>query len=206
MLMEETEAVKLQMLKYKLAEETLLNSINGLIKEYELVHSYNPIEHIKSRIKAKESIEEKLKTRGYKITIDNMINHVHDIVGVRIVCSFLSDVYDIIKVLERSEQFTITEEKDYIHTPKDTGYMSYHLLVKVPIYLNDGKEEIEAEIQVRTVAMDFWASLDHKILYKFSGEVPKEVRDEMYRCSLDIKKLDHRMLDLNMTVNRFQDR
>lgn len=201
---EDTEKMQLQLLKYQLAKETLLNSVTGLIKEFELNNNYNPVEHIKSRIKSEESAITKLKSRGYDVTVDNMISHIHDMVGVRIVCSFLSDVYDIVKVLERSEQFQIIQEKDYIRDPKDTGYMSYHLMVNVPIYLNEGKEFVEAEIQIRTVAMDFWASLDHKIQYKFDGSVPKAVIDEMYKCSLDIKNLDHRMLDLNMTVNRYQ--
>ncbi len=201
---EDTEKMQLQLLKYQLAKETLLNSVTGLIKEFELNNNYNPVEHIKSRIKSEESAITKLKSRGYDVTVDNMISHIHDMVGVRIVCSFLSDVYDIVKVLERSEQFQIIQEKDYIRDPKDTGYMSYHLMVNVPIYLNEGKEFVEAEIQIRTVAMDFWASLDHKIQYKCDGSVPKAVIDEMYKCSLDIKNLDHRMLDLNMTVNRYQ--
>lgn len=203
---ENEKDIKLQMLKFKMAKDTLLNNITGLMKEFELRNQYNPVEHIKSRIKQEESAIIKLSDRGYDITLDNMVKHVHDMVGVRIVCSFLSDVYDIVKVLEQCEQFEIVEKKDYIKDPKDTGYMSYHLLVKVPIYLNEGKELIEAEIQIRTVAMDFWASLDHKIQYKFSGIVPEEVIEEMYKCSLDIKKLDHRMLDLNMTVNSYQDK
>jgi len=200
------EEKKLQLLKFKMAKETLLNNITGLMREFELVNEYNPVEHIKTRIKEEESAMMKLKSRGYDLTLDNMIKHVHDMVGLRIVCSFLSDVYDIVKVLERSELFEILEKKDYIKEPKETGYMSYHLLVKVPVYLNNGKEFIEAEIQIRTVAMDFWASLDHKIQYKFSGVVPQEVIEEMYKCSLDIKKLDHRMLDLNMTVNSYQNK
>lgn len=203
---ENEKDIKLQMLKFKMAKDTLLNNITGLMKEFELRNQYNPVEHMKSRIKQEESAILKLSDRGYDITLDNMVKHVHDMVGVRIVCSFLSDVYDIVKVLEQCEQFEIVEKKDYIKDPKDTGYMSYHLLVKVPIYLNEGKELIEAEIQIRTVAMDFWASLDHKIQYKFSGIVPEEVIEEMYKCSLDIKKLDHRMLDLNMTVNSYQDK
>lgn len=202
----EEEQLKLQMLKFKMAKETLLNNITGLMREFELLNEYNPVEHIKARIKQEESAITKLQTRGYDITLDNMVKHVHDMVGIRIVCSFLSDVYDIVKVLERSELFEVLEKKDYIKEPKETGYMSYHLLVKVPVYLNEGKELIEAEIQIRTVAMDFWASLDHKIQYKFSGIVPEEVIEEMYKCSLDIKKLDHRMLDLNMTVNSYQDK
>jgi len=189
-----------------MAKETLLNSIKGLMKEFELNNDYNPVEHIKARIKSEESVVSKLINRGYEVTLDNMVQHIHDMVGIRIVCSFLSDVYDIAKVLEQSEQFEIIKKKDYIKEPKETGYMSYHLMVNVPIYLNEGKELIEAEIQIRTVAMDFWASLDHKIQYKFESDIPSEVVEEMYKCSQDIKKLDHRMLDLNMTVNRYQNR
>lgn len=203
---EDIEVLKLQMLKYDIAKETLLNSIKGLMKEFELNNDYNPVEHIKARIKSEESVVSKLINRGYEVTLDNMMQHIHDMVGIRIVCSFLSDVYDIAKVLEQSEQFEIIKKKDYIKEPKETGYMSYHLMVNVPIYLNEGKELIEAEIQIRTVAMDFWASLDHKIQYKFESDIPSEVVEEMYKCSQDIKKLDHRMLDLNMTVNRYQNR
>ena len=203
---EDMEVLKLQMLKYYLAKETLLNRVKGLMKEFEINNDYNPVEHIKARIKTEESVVAKLINRGYEVTLDNMVKHIHDMVGIRIVCSFLSDVYDIAKVLEQSEQFEIRKKKDYIKEPKETGYMSYHLMVNVPIYLNGGKELIETEIQIRTVAMDFWASLDHKIQYKFESDIPKEVVEEMYKCSQDIKNLDHRMLDLNMTVNRYQDR
>lgn len=205
-LSEDQELMKLQMLKYELAKETLLNSITGLMKAFELTNEYNPVEHIKSRIKSEESIITKLQRRGYELKLENIVHHVHDVVGIRIVCSFLSDVYDVVKVLENSEQFEIIKKKDYIKTPKETGYMSYHLMVNVPIYLNDGKEFVEAEIQIRTVAMDFWASLDHKIQYKFEGDVPQAVVDEMHKCSLDIKKLDHQMLELNTTVNKYQNK
>lgn len=203
---DEQELMKLQMLKYELAKETLLNSVTGLMKAFELTNEYNPVEHIKSRIKSKESIITKLQRRGYTVNLENIVHHIHDVVGIRIVCSFLSDVYDVVKVLEKSEQFEIIKKKDYIKIPKETGYMSYHLMVNVPIYLNDGKELVEAEIQIRTVAMDFWASLDHKIQYKFEGDVPQAVVDEMYKCSLDIKKLDHQMLELNRTVNKYQNK
>ncbi len=196
----------MQMLKYQLAESKLLTSIHGLMREYELKNSYNPIEHIKSRIKKEESIVEKLKEKNYDLTIENMIHHIHDIVGIRIVCSFLSDVYEIVNILKNSGQFEIMEEQDYIKNPKKSGYQSYHILVKVPIFLQDGLEKIEAEIQIRTVAMDFWASLDHKIAYKFRSRIPLEIQDEMYRCSLDIQKLDHEMLKLNNTLNQFQSR
>lgn len=194
---------ELLMLQCDIARKTLMTSIEGQMTGFEVMNGYNPVEHIKSRIKSEQSIMSKLKRYGCEITFSNIASFIHDIVGVRIVCSFLSDVYDIVKILKQSRQFEIVKEIDYIKEPKETGYTSYHLIVKVPVYLNGKKEFIHSEIQIRTVAMDFWASLDHKIQYKFEGEVPKVVVEEMLRCSQEIRKLDHRMLDLNMTVNRF---
>lgn len=190
------------MLKNEFAKELLETQLNILIKEFEYNNHYNPVEHIKSRIKTEKSIREKLRKKGYDYTIENLKSHVHDIVGVRIVCSFLSDVYDIVKMIKNSEQFKLIAEKDYIQNPKDTGYISYHLIVLVPVYLNNVTEYIEAEIQIRTIAMDFWASIDHKIQYKFA-EAPIEVQDELYQCSLDIKKLDNRMNKLNQIVHKY---
>ncbi|MBE6149584.1 MAG: GTP pyrophosphokinase family protein [Firmicutes bacterium] len=192
------------MLKYKFALEMLETEIKILIEEFEFKNKYNPVEHIKSRIKSKESAIKKLKNKNYDITLENLKKHVHDMVGVRIVCSFLSDVIDIVKLIENSKQIKIKEKKDYITTPKDTGYSSYHLIVFVPIYLNGKEELIEAEIQIRTVAMDFWASLDHKIQYKFPKEIPEEIKQDLYNCSLSIKALDKRMLILNEIVNKYK--
>ena len=112
-------------------------------------------------------------------------------------------VYDIVDIIKSSKQFKIKEEKDYIKNPKTTGYMSYHLIVLVPIYLNETVEHVEAEIQIRTSAMDFWASIDHKVQYKFPSEIPEEVKKEMYNCSLDIRKLDEKMQQLNEFVNKY---
>lgn len=191
------------MLKHEFAKEILETQINILIKEFEYNHHYNPVEHIKSRIKTEKSIREKLTRKGYEYNARNLLSHVHDIVGIRIVCSFLSDVYKIVDMIKNSKQFKLVNEKDYIQTPKESGYISYHLIVLVPVYLNDDIEYIEAEIQVRTIAMDFWASLDHKIQYKFDT-TPKEVQDELYQCSLDIKALDNRMNQLNRIINKYE--
>jgi len=201
----ETEKIELAMLKYKFALEMLETELNILIKEFEFKNKYNPVEHIKSRIKSKEGAIIKLEKKGYDITLENLVNHVHDMVGVRIVCSFLSDVYNIANILENSKQIVIKEKKDYISTPKDSGYTSYHFIVLVPIYLNNGTEYIEAEIQIRTMAMDFWASLDHKIQYKFSSAIPEEVKKEMYNCAVSIKKLDNKMMGLNEIVNKYKE-
>ena len=191
------------MIKYNFALQMLETQFNILIKEFEFKNKYNPVEHMKSRLKTEKSIIDKLNKKGYEITAKNMILHVHDIIGIRIVCSFLDDVYDIVDIIKSSKQFKIKEEKDYIKNPKSTGYMSYHLIVLVPIYLNETVEYVEAEIQIRTSAMDFWASIDHKIQYKFPSEIPEEVKKEMYNCSLDIRKLDEKMQQLNEFVNKY---
>ena len=193
------------MLKYNFALQLLETQFNILIKEFEFKNKYNPVEHMKSRLKTEKSIIDKLNKKGYEVTTKNMISHVHDIIGIRIVCSFLEDVYDIVDIIKSSKQFKIKEEKDYIKNPKSTGYMSYHLIVLVPIYLNETVEHVEAEIQIRTSAMDFWASIDHKVQYKFPSEIPEEVKKEMYNCSLDIRKLDEKMQQLNEFVNKYNE-
>lgn len=192
------------MLKYQYALDKLDTELEIIIKEFEFNNKYQPVEHVKSRIKSKESAIKKLKSKGYDITVDNLKDHVHDMVGFRIVCSFISDVYSLVNVIEKSKSIIIKEKKDYILNPKDSGYTSYHLIVLVPICLEE-IEYIEAEIQIRTMAMDFWASLDHKIQYKFREIIPEEIADEMYNCSLAIKALDNKMYGLNEIVNRYKE-
>ncbi len=152
-------------------------------------------------------IKNKLKDKGYDYTLANIKKYIHDVVGIRIVVSFLSDVYDIVSVLKNSQDLIIVKQQDYIKEPKDTGYISYHLNVLIPIYLNNKTEYVEGEIQIRTIAMDFWASLDHKIEYKFSDteKIPLEVYDKMYENSLIIKELDKKMMHLNETVNKYEN-
>ena len=185
----------------------LETEINILVDEFIFNHGYNPIEHIKSRIKNEKSIKNKLKDKGYDYTLTNIKKYIHDVVGIRIVVSFLSDVYDIVSVLKNSQDLIIVKQQDYIKEPKDTGYISYHLNVLIPIYLNNKTEYVEGEIQIRTIAMDFWASLDHKIEYKFSNteKIPLEVYDKMYENSLIIKELDKKMMHLNETVNKYDN-
>lgn len=193
------------MLKYNFAIQSLETQLNILIKEFEFNNKYNPVEHIKSRIKTEKSAIDKLEKKGYEVNVKNLIMHIHDMIGVRIVCCFISDVYDIVNIIKSSKQFKIKSEKDYIENPKDTGYLSYHLIILVPIYLNNNVEYVEAEIQIRTIAMDFWASLDHKIQYKFPNDVPYEVKEELYNCSLDIQALDKKMYQLNEKVKKYNE-
>ncbi len=168
--------------------------------EFQHVHSYNPIEHIKSRIKTPESIVKKLKKHGYESTIENMIEHVNDIAGIRIICSFTSDIYRIAEMIRGQRDIKVISIKDYITYPKASGYKSYHMLITVPVYLSDRIVDTKVEIQIRTVAMDFWASLEHKIHYKFEGNVPEYIKTELVACAKMVADLDARMLSLNEEI------
>lgn len=203
--MEESREFEELILKYTSALKTLETQISILLEDFEHKNHYNPVEHIKTRLKSYDSIVNKLHEKGYEVTYDNIVKHVHDIVGMRIVCSFLSDVSKIVEIIELSDQITIHDKKDYIANPKKTGYSSYHLLVYVPVYLIDGVTLVEAEIQIRTMAMDFWASLAHKVTYKFKDEIPVEVLSDMHRCAEDIHKLDLKMLNINNKVQSIKD-
>ncbi|MBQ7358881.1 MAG: GTP pyrophosphokinase family protein [Lachnospiraceae bacterium] len=168
--------------------------------EFQHVHRYNPIEHIKARIKTPESIVKKLKRNGYESTISNMIDYVNDIAGIRIICSFTSDIFRIAEMIAEMKDIKVVSVKDYITYPKPSGYKSYHMLVTVPVYLSDRTVETKVEIQIRTVAMDFWASLEHKMHYKFEGDAPEHIKEELIECAKLVADLDDRMLTLNEEI------
>ncbi|MGN0411631.1 MAG: GTP pyrophosphokinase family protein [Lachnospiraceae bacterium] len=180
--------------------ETKLEILND---EFQHVHRYNPIEHIKSRIKTSESIVKKLKKHGYESTLDNMVKYVNDIAGIRVICSFTADIYRIAEIIGNQRDIKVISVKDYIVNPKSSGYKSYHMIVTVPVYLSDRIMDTKVEIQIRTVAMDFWASLEHKINYKFEGNVPVYLKNELIECAKIVSQLDDRMLTLNDEVQKF---
>jgi len=187
-------------LVYNAALKEIGTKLEILNEEFKHVHRYNPIEHIKCRIKTSESIVKKLKRHGYESTIGNMVQYVNDIAGVRVICSFTSDIYRIAEMIRNQNDIDIISVKDYIKNPKESGYKSYHMLVSIPIYLSDRKVNTKVEIQIRTVAMDFWASLEHKIRYKFEGEAPEHIREELVECAKMVSNLDARMLSLNEEI------
>lgn len=168
----------------------------------EFIHRYryNPIEHIKSRLKTADSIVRKLKQDGYDVTIENMNIHLSDIAGVRIICSFTSDIYQIADMLSRQDDVTVLYVKDYIKHPKPNGYKSYHMVVSVLVYLSDGHKHVKVEVQIRSVAMDFWASLEHKITYKFEGNAPEELLKDLKACADMVDMLDNKMYSLNEAI------
>lgn len=188
-------------LVYSAALRQVRTKVEILNEEFQHVHQYNPIEHIKSRIKSPESIVKKLKRHGYEATIENMVNHCNDIAGIRIICSFTSDIYRIVDMLSDQKDMEVVAIKDYITYPKASGYKSYHIIVSIPVYLSDRIVNTRVEIQIRTVAMDFWASLEHKIHYKFEGDAPQHIKDSLVECARMVSDLDARMLELNDEIN-----
>lgn len=187
-------------LVYTAALKQVQTKMEILNDEFQHVHQYNPIEHIKARIKTPESIVKKLKRAGRESTIPNMIEYINDIAGIRVICSFSSDIYRIAEMIKGQKDIQVITTKDYITYPKVSGYRSYHMIVTVPVYLSDRIVDTKVEIQIRTVAQDFWASLEHKIHYKFEGEAPEHIRNQLVDCAKLVSDLDERMLALNEEI------
>lgn len=177
--------------------ETKIDIINN---EFKTLHKYNPIEHVSSRIKSKESIYKKLKKKGLEPTYENLVKTINDIAGIRIVCSFIPDIYKIVEMFENMNDITVIKKKDYVTTPKPSGYSSYHLIISVPVSLSVGTINVKVEIQIRTMAMDFWASLEHKINYKYDKQIPKGIKKELKECAKMTQKLDKRMSHLGRNL------
>ena len=188
------------MFLYDSALKEINTKIEILNNEFVHIYNYNPIEHIKSRLKTPDSIVKKLKRYGFEVTIDNMVEKLSDIAGIRIICSFTSDIYQIAEMITKQSDVTVLYVKDYIKNPKPNGYKSYHMVVTIPIYLTDGPVDTKVEIQIRTIAMDFWASLEHKIYYKFEGNAPAYLQQELKACADVVNMLDVKMFSLNQAI------
>ena len=188
------------MFLYHAALKQVATKIDILNDEFQYIQHYNPIEHVKSRIKTPESIVKKLKRNGYESTIENMVKYINDIAGVRLICSFTSDIYRLAEMIGNQSDLKVLSIKDYIKNPKESGYKSYHMLVSVPIFLSDSVVDTKVEIQIRTIAMDFWASLEHKIYYKFEGDAPEYISRDLRECAEMVSTLDEKMLSLNEAI------
>ena len=188
------------MFLYNSALKEVATKLDILNDEFVHVHKYNPIEYIKSRIKTPESIVKKLKRYGHETNVDNRINYINDIAGIRIVCYFTSDIYRIVEMIGKQNDLTVISVKDYIRNPKPSGYKSFHMLVSVPIFIGEQVVDTKVEIQIRTIAMDFWASLEHKIYYKFEGDAPAYISRELRDCAAIVSMLDTKMLMLNEEI------
>lgn len=196
------ESMKLQQLMsyYKCAIMEIETKFKVLDEEYSLQHDRNPINSIKGRLKKIPSIMEKLERKGYEVSVDSIEKNLDDIAGIRVVCSFEEDVYTLAEALLRQDDITLIEEKDYIKNPKPSGYRSLHLIVSVPIFLDDEKRIMKVEIQLRTIAMDCWASLEHQLRYKKNNKSTEEIEQELYDCAMLSIELDERMDKLRDTI------
>lgn len=162
----------------------------------------NPIEMIKSRIKKPLSIIEKLQRRGFPVSLSSMQENLDDVAGVRVICSFVDDIYDVAGMLVRQDDVRVIAIKDYIRNPKDNGYRSYHIIVEVPVFFSDKKRYIRVEVQIRTIAMDFWASLDHELKYKKEIEDSEEISEELRACADIIAQTDEKMLAIRKRIEK----
>ncbi len=190
---------------YRCAMMEIETKFRVLNEEFSLKQDRNPINSIKTRLKSFPSIREKMERRGIPITIENIENNLYDIAGVRVICSFTGDVYDIAEALLKQDDITLIEKKDYISSPKENGYRSMHLIVSVPIFLEHEKHFVKVEIQLRTIAMDFWASLEHQLRYKKDFEFTDDMARELSECATISADLDNRMDSLRAIIDINED-
>jgi len=193
------------MMIYKFALDQMETKIEVLKEEFQSLHDYSPIEHTKSRLKSPESIMNKMFRKNHELTFESIKQNIKDIAGVRITCSFISDIYRIKDMLCNQSDLRVLEVKDYIENPKPNGYQSLHLLVEVPVYMSNGEERACVEIQIRTIAMDFWASLEHKIFYKYNKDVPEHLTRELKSAADSANALDQQMERLHREIQEIKD-
>ena len=193
----EKDSFETAMFIYQSALIQMNSRVEVLNRELNHVYSYNPIEYVKTRLKTPESIMKKLKKNGHQVSIDDMVEYVNDIAGLRITCSFFTEIYFVADMIARQDNLSVLSIKDYISRPKESGYKSYHMLLSIPVALADAVIPTKVEVQIRTMAMDFWASLEHKIYYKYEGNAPGYFARELQECASIISKLDAKMMSLN---------
>lgn len=182
---------------YSVAIKELDTKIAILKEESKLFYDYELIDHVNTRIKSPESIIKKMKKRNIELTYKDMIENINDIAGIRIVCPLKKDINSIKDFLKKLPGINVLKEKDYITNPKKSGYSSYHLILEVPVMLAKQNIYVKVEVQIRTIAMDFWASLEHKMKYKSEEEISKKASKEWVNCAKIINKLDNKMMLLN---------
>lgn len=195
-----------QMMIYNSGIKEIRTKLEILDEEFQTKFSYNPIHHIESRLKSIKSIVEKVKEKNLPVTLENIRENITDIAGIRVICNYIDDIYRVEELLLNQNDVTLLRRRDYIKTPKSSGYQSLHLIVEIPIFLSDGATPIPVEIQIRTIAMDFWASLEHKLKYKTDNEVAEDLRYRLKICAVAIQELDTEMQNINNCIHDRQKR
>ncbi|MDJ0393734.1 GTP pyrophosphokinase family protein [Rhodococcus sp. G-MC3] len=192
------------MMSYKFGIDELMTKITILKEEFTHIHRYSPIEHVSSRLKTPESIVTKAGRKNCPLTLDDIRTNIVDIAGIRITCSFISDTYRIADMLSSQSDVKVLEVKDYIANPKPNGYKSLHVIVEIPVFMSDRVQPVPVELQIRTIAMDFWASLEHKIFYKYDGTIPAPLLTELTEAATKANELDVTMERLHDEVAEFK--
>ena len=195
------EVFREMMMRYQCAILEVQTKLQVLNNDMSVRHSRNPIEFVKTRIKSPKSIAEKLKRNGLEISVGNMVRHLNDVAGVRVVCSFIDDIYEVAHMLARQNDVKVLQVKDYIKNPKENGYRSYHMIIEIPVFFSDKTMNMRVEIQIRTIAMDFWASLEHELRYKKELDWSKEIGEELRECAATINKTDEKMLAIRQHID-----
>ena len=186
--------------RYQAAIREVQTKLENLDDEFQMKHKRNPIHHMQSRMKTIRSIMEKLQRKHLQQSITSAVDNLTDIAGIRVICSYLQDVYTVSDLLTSQDDVHVVKVRDYIKHPKSNGYRSLHLVVEVPVYLSEGRLAVPVEVQIRTIAMDFWATLEHSLRYKARDQVPQSISDELLQTATDIAALDMRMQDIHDKV------
>jgi putative GTP pyrophosphokinase len=191
------------MMMYDCAMLEVKTKLEVLNNEFQIRSKRNPIEFIKCRIKSQESIMEKLKRKGFDYTLESIMKNINDIAGIRVICSFIDDIYAIAEMLEKQDDIIVIDKEDYISNPKPNGYRSLHMDVEIPVFFSDKKQKMRVEVQIRTIAMDFWASLEHQIYYKKGLHAPESIIRELKECAETISVTDFRMQDIRKELAEY---
>ena len=181
---------------YQAGIREIRTKLEILDEEFRVHHDHNPIHHIESRLKSPQSIIQKLIRRGAAVNVASMRSELYDVAGVRVIVQYLDDVERIASMLLGQDDVTLIKRRDYVSEPKESGYRSLHLVVEVPVFLAEGKKHVPVEVQIRTIAMDFWASLEHRLKYKRSEDIPQEIRERLRDCAERIAGIDREMQDI----------
>lgn len=199
---QETEEFHRLMMKYRCAIREVRTKLEVLNEDFSIRNNRNPIEALSSRIKTPTSIVEKLHRNECPITTKSISDNLHDVAGIRVICSFIDDIYYIAEVLLKQDDIRLIRKKDYILHPKENGYRSLHLIVEIPIFLSDKKEYMQVEVQIRTIAMNFWASLEHKVRYKKDIPHVEAVEKRLKMCAEESARLDLEMQSINKEIEQ----
>lgn len=200
-LLSQAKEFQTAMMMYTCAIREVKTKLEVLNDELSVRNQRNPIEMIKSRVKKPLSIVEKLNRRSLPVDLESMVNNLDDVAGIRVICSFVDDIYAVANMLVSQDDITVVAIKDYIKHPKPNGYRSYHLIIEVPVFFSEEKKNMRVEVQIRTIAMDFWASLDHQLKYKKDiGSATDQISEELRQCAEIIADTDQRMLQIRKNI------